>query len=92
MHFLRKNLVLYFKQLFVIIGGRIHDIHASFLYQYSQVSTPMDIILVCGVNNIPTEDSSQDMIIQFESFIKTIKDHSIQHNHRYILLLGTYNF
>jgi len=42
----------------------------------------MDIILVCGVNNIPTEDSSRDMIFQFKSFIKTIKDHSIQHNHR----------
>ena len=71
-----------FSNIFIILGGRIHDIHASFLYQYSQVSTPMDIILVCGVNNIPTEDSSQNIIIQFKSLIKTIKDHSVHHNHR----------
>jgi len=65
-----------------IIGGRIHDIHASFLYQYSELTSPMDIILVCGVNNVPTEDTSQQMIQQFESLIKTIKNQSIQNNHK----------
>lgn len=65
-----------------IIGGRIHDIHASFLYQYYDLKTPMDILLVCGVNNIPTSDSSSIIIQQFESLIKTIKRHSQENNHR----------
>eukprot|EP00088_Acartia_fossae_P001606 TRINITY_DN10633_c0_g2_i1.p1 TRINITY_DN10633_c0_g2~~TRINITY_DN10633_c0_g2_i1.p1 ORF type:complete len:376 (-),score=56.54 TRINITY_DN10633_c0_g2_i1:243-1370(-) len=65
-----------------IIGGRIHDIHASFLYQYSHLPNPMDILLVCGNNNIPTQDTEKEIITQFKSLINTIRAHSIDNNHR----------
>jgi len=65
-----------------IIGGRIHDVHASFLNQYESLTNPMDVLLACGVNNIPTCDSAELIIMQFKSFVATIKQHSTTHNHR----------
>lgn len=61
----------------IIIGGRIHDVNAAFLYQFSSSKTPMDIILACGINNIPndtsTSDSAEDMIYQYKVFLDWIK-------------------
>jgi len=59
-----------------IIGGRIHDVHASFLDQYTKFTEPLDIVLACGVNNIPTDDTAKDIIFQFKSFVKSIKEHN----------------
>ena len=36
----------------------------------------MDIVLACGVNNIPTDDTAKDIIFQFKSFVKSIKEHN----------------
>ena len=41
-------------------GGRIHDVHYAFLAQYAKLETPMDVILACGVNNMPTTDSAKE--------------------------------
>jgi len=64
-----------------IIGGKIHDVHASFIYQYDKLSNPMDIVLACGVNNIPTDDTAATIIFMFKSFVNTIKEHSKKNQH-----------
>lgn len=56
--------------------------HLSFLRQYKDISSPMDIILACGMNNIPTTDTEDDIICQFKSFLKSIKNHSDKHKHK----------
>jgi len=64
-----------------IIGGKIHDVHASFLYQYAKIKEPMDVLLACGVNNIPSTDSAHDIIFQFKSLVKSILQHSEDQGH-----------
>lgn len=61
-----------------IIGGQIHDCHASFLCQIGQWSGPLNVVLACGVNNIPTGDSALDIIFQFKSLISTIKNLNVK--------------
>jgi len=63
----------------MIIGGQIHDVNAAFLYQFSDVTDPMDIVLACGVNNIPMEDTADHIIFQYKSFISWIKLHGERH-------------
>jgi len=58
-----------------IIGGQIHDVHSSFLTQYSGVEENLDIVLACGVNNIPTSDTAEAIVFQFNSFVQSIKAH-----------------
>ena len=64
----------------IIIGGRIHDVNASFLYEWSSIKTPLDIVLACGVNNIPNDghlpDTAEDIIFQYKTFVDYIKLHS----------------
>jgi len=57
-----------------IIGGEIHDVHESFLNQYSEEKEAMDIILACGVNNVPTVETAQTIIFQLRSLIKSIEE------------------
>jgi len=64
-----------------IIGGQIHDVHLSFIRQYKDVADPLDIVLACGMNNVPTEDTHDDIVFQFESFLRSISEHSEIHNH-----------
>ena len=40
--------------------------------------------IMLQVNNIPTCDSAELIIMQFKSFVATIKQHSTTHNHRYL--------
>ena len=74
-----------------IIGGQIHDVHLSFLRQYMDISNSLDIVLACGMNNIPINDTAEDIILQFESFLHSITCHSKKHEHknpnRYVLYL-----
>lgn len=65
-----------------IIGGQIHDVHLSFLRQYKDVTAPMDIILACGMNNVPTTDTAPQVILQFKSFLQSIQEHSERHRHK----------
>jgi len=77
-----------------IIGGQIHDVHSSFLDQYFpeheleqhdsclNMTSPMDIVLACGVNNILTTDSVQIIIKSYQSFIKSIHKHEKRHKVR----------
>lgn len=64
-----------------IIGGQIHDVHLSFIRQYMDVSSPLDIVLACGMNNVPTTDTPDDVILQFESFLMSIRNHSERYQH-----------
>jgi len=64
-----------------IIGGQIHDVHLSFIRQYQNMASPLDIVLACGMNNVPTSDTTDDVILQFESFLSSIRDHSEKHQH-----------
>ena len=50
--------------LLIISGGQIHDVHASFLYQYATTKEPMNIIIACGVDNVMSGDSSWSIIFQ----------------------------
>ena len=59
-----------------IIGGKINDVHASFIYQFTKMKEPLDVIIACGANNIPTSDSAQDIIFQFKLLVKAILQHS----------------
>ena len=45
---------------FRCVGGRIHDVHYAFMAQYAEIETPMDVVLACGVNNIPTTDTAEE--------------------------------
>jgi len=64
-----------------IIGGQIHDIHLSYNRQYRDVAKPMDIILACGMNNIPSgRDSSKNIVLQLKSLLKSIKRHTKNHD------------
>ena len=71
-------------------GGQIHDVHLSFIRQYMDVSSPLDIVLACGMNNVPTTDTPDDVILQFESFLMSIRNHSerYQHTNRYVLYIS----
>ena len=64
-----------------IIGGKIHDVYASFLYQYAKMKEPLDVVLACGVNNISSTDSAYDIIFQFKSLVKSILQHSEEQGH-----------
>ena len=75
--------------LIFVPGGQIHDVHSSFLDQYFpehelehdsslNMTSPMDIVLACGVNNILTTDSVQTIIKSYQSFIKSIHQHSVR--------------
>lgn len=64
-----------------IIGGQIHDVHLSFIRQYKDITSPLDIILACGMNNVPTDDTSDEIVFQFESFLRSISEHSEIHGH-----------
>jgi len=57
-----------------IIGGRVHDVHAAFLEQYLEEPLPMDVVLACGVDNLPTADTAGDIVFSLQSFIKSIKE------------------
>ena len=57
-----------------IIGGQVHDCHASFLQQLSSWSGQLNVVLACGVNNVSTRDSASDIIFQLKSFALSIKD------------------
>ena len=56
--------------------------NASFLYQWSSNRTPLDIVLACGVNNVPNEgprpDTAEDIIFQYKTFVDYIKLHSAE--------------
>ena len=65
-----------------IIGGQIHDVHLSFLRQYKDFSAPLDIVLACGMNNIPTDDGFDKVILQYESFLRSIRSHSEKFGHQ----------
>ena len=65
-----------------IIGGQIHDVHESFEKQYFENPAPLDIILACGMNNVPTEDTAEQIILQFTSILGTICKHSVKHGHK----------
>jgi len=60
----------------MIIGGCIHDLNAAFLYGFGDTTDPMDIVLACGVNNIPTDDTADSIIFQYKSFVAWIRLHS----------------
>ena len=49
---------------------------------YSCPSNPMDIVLACGVNNMPTNDTAKVVIDTLQSFVRTIKDHSLRNGHK----------
>ena len=57
-----------------IIGGQIHDVHASFLQQYMDITEPMDIVIGCCHDNVPTPDTASDIIFAFRSLVKTIQE------------------
>jgi len=57
-----------------IIGGQIHDCHASFLQQLCSWSGQLHVVLACGVNNVSTRDSAKDIIFQLKSFVSSIED------------------
>jgi len=58
------------------LGGQIHDSHASFYHQYyDSVPIPLNLVLVCGINNIPTVDTSRGIVSQYKSFLKTFRQH-----------------
>ena len=58
-----------------IIGGQIHDSHASFLQQYGEEEQPLDVLLATGINNVGNlEESAPEIIFQIRSLIKTIQD------------------
>jgi len=43
-------------------------VHYAFLAQYAKLETPMDVILACGVNNMPTTDSAKEREREREYF------------------------
>jgi len=57
-----------------IIGGQIHDVHASFLQQYMDITEPMDIVIACCHDNVSTPDTASDIIFAFRSLVKTIQE------------------
>eukprot|EP00090_Calanus_glacialis_P000442 TRINITY_DN10266_c0_g1_i1.p1 TRINITY_DN10266_c0_g1~~TRINITY_DN10266_c0_g1_i1.p1 ORF type:complete len:243 (-),score=77.16 TRINITY_DN10266_c0_g1_i1:102-830(-) len=56
-----------------IIGGQVHDCHASFLHQLVGWSGQLNVVLACGVNNVSTKDSASDIIFQLKSLVASIK-------------------
>lgn len=57
-----------------IIGGQIHDVHASFLQQFMNTTEPMDVVIACCHDNVPTPDTASDIIFAFRSLVKTIQE------------------
>ena len=51
------------------IGGQIHDVHASFLYQYSETTEPINIVISCGTDNIVSQDTSWSIIFQVKEIV-----------------------
>lgn len=61
-----------------IIGGQIHDCHASFLNQLAGWSGQLDVVLACGVNNVSIRDSAFDIIFQLRSVVGSIKSQNVK--------------
>jgi hypothetical protein len=58
-----------------IIGGRVTDVHKMFLATYGDYESPLNVIVCCGVNNIPI-DSSEEIIKQFKRLAQAIIEHN----------------
>ena len=63
-----------------IIGGQVHDCHASFLHQLAGWTGRLDVVLACGVNNVSTRDSACDIIFQLKSLVGSIKFQNPKNN------------
>lgn len=73
--------MFYNNYILSFLGGQIHDVHLSFLRQYKDFTAPMDIVLACGMNNVPTADAPDEVILQYESFLRSIHEHSERFKH-----------
>ena len=56
--------ILYNQIKAIVLGGQIHDIHASFLHQYKETKEPINIVISCGVENIINGESPWSIIFQ----------------------------
>lgn len=57
----------------IIIGGRVHDSHYSYLQHSQGWQGAANVVVACGNNNIPTSDCGQDIILQLLSLVMSIK-------------------
>ena len=57
----------------IIIGGRVHDSHYSYLHHTKGWHGPSNVIIACGNNNVNTSDSYRDIAFQLLSLVRTIK-------------------
>ena len=55
-----------------LIGGTVIEVHKLFLNVYRNIQSPLNVIVSCGLNNIPLF-SSEQTIIQLKCFVYNIK-------------------
>ena len=63
-----------------IPGAKVWDMQRTFRRIYSKDPTPVDIVLVCGLNQIQSQ-SAGGVISSYRSIIQDVKEHSIKHKH-----------
>ena len=66
----------------IIIGGKIHDSHFSFLENTKGWKDAANIVIACGNNNADFQynDSDEDIITQLESLVHSIERQNRRHN------------
>ena len=55
-----------------LIGGTVIEVHKLFLNVYRNIQSPLNIVVSCGINNIPLF-SSEQTITQLKCFVYSIK-------------------
>ena len=67
-----------------LVGGTVLEVHKMFLNEYREYHSPLNVIVSCGLNNIPRH-SDQQTISQLEGLAKSI--HSL--NKENMVIFGT---
>ena len=65
----------------VIVGGRVKDMTRAFMKNYQHMPNRMEIVVVCGINNIGAGDPPEQIVRDMDELVQLVKEHSIKWNH-----------
>ena len=65
-----------------MVGGRVRDITESIKNHYLFESNPIDIVLVCGINNVGEGQEAWEVLNEMAELRDMLKLHSIENGHQ----------
>ena len=64
-----------------IVGGRVQDLTRALDKMYLDKPNRLEIIVVCGINNISDGQSPEDIMADFADMKQIVAEHSVQYGH-----------